>query len=224
MRIFSFRRWFGRRPKLYPVLDSQQAYQKWAADYPPVAHNAFMQIEQDTLLQLLPDVTGKTALDLACGSGRWSQILREHGAAQVVSVDDSLPMLQRGTPPFAIQGDMTATPLPHQRFDVIVCGLAIGHVTTPRMWSVLAEAKRVLCPDGVALLSDVHPVRMWQGGQRTFSADNQTYAIQHTVHSYADYHKAARRIGLQIEDVREVAAVDGEPPVLLALKFRKAMG
>jgi SAM-dependent methyltransferase len=79
-----------------PVLPSVQAYRLWAAAYPPHAHNPLMQLEQDAMLQLMPDMRGKWVLDLACGTGRYGLIALEQGAAGVVGVDNSPDMLQPG--------------------------------------------------------------------------------------------------------------------------------
>jgi len=37
---------------------------------------------------LLPDVTGKSVLDLGCGTGALARRLRELGAARVLGIDD----------------------------------------------------------------------------------------------------------------------------------------
>ena len=46
--------------------------------------------------------------------------------------------------------------------------------------------------------------------------------LEHFIHSYADYHAAARSSGLSIVDVREVSAAEGEAPVLLAIAIKLA--
>src|ERR1700748_439160 len=58
------------------------AYERWAPLYPPVAHNPLMRVEQHAMLEAWPDMAGKRVLDLACGSGRYSNLLLEANAAQ----------------------------------------------------------------------------------------------------------------------------------------------
>jgi len=198
-------------------LSSRAAYALWASSYPPVPHNRFMEIEQATMLDLLPPLPGARVLDLACGSGRWGRVAAARGAARVISLDDSAAMLQHGRPPLAILGSMDAPPLPAASVDCVICGLAIGH--TPHIGAVLAGVARVLAPGGVALFSDVHPHQAWNGAQRTFAAsDGRTLAVEHHIHSYADYHG---RAGLRVDAVREVSAQSGKPPVLLVVKLGK---
>ena len=198
-------------------LKSRAAYALWAKNYPPHAHNPFMALEEATMRDLLPDLTGKRVLDLACGTGRWGKIAQVMGAAQVISLDDSPAMLRSGMPPCAAAATMTALPLLNASIDAILCGLAVGH--SPDLRAILAEMSRVLVPGGVALISDVHPFRAWGGAQRTFQAGSRTYAIEHYIHSYADYHAACRNAGLQIDAIREAAPNDQEPPAVLVLRL-----
>ena len=67
----------------------REAYAAWAPHYPPLAHNALMQVEERAVLALLPPVTGLVALDAACGTGRYLRVLEERGARRVFGVDNS---------------------------------------------------------------------------------------------------------------------------------------
>jgi malonyl-CoA O-methyltransferase len=71
-----------RRPP--PILPSIAAYALWADHYPPHAHNVLMQTEQIAMLDMLPDVSGRVVLDLACGTGRYSLLARARGASRVI--------------------------------------------------------------------------------------------------------------------------------------------
>jgi SAM-dependent methyltransferase len=51
-------------------------------------------LEIFTFLGLIGDVTGKRVLDAACGHGLYSRVLKQRGAARVVGVDLSEPLLQ----------------------------------------------------------------------------------------------------------------------------------
>ena len=44
-------------------------------------------LERYSLLNLLGEVRGKSVLDLACGEGFYSRLVRERGAGRVVGVD-----------------------------------------------------------------------------------------------------------------------------------------
>ena len=50
-------------------------------------------LERCSLLNLLGEVRGKSVLDLACGEGFYSRLVRERGAGRVVGVDWSSGMI-----------------------------------------------------------------------------------------------------------------------------------
>src|SRR5262249_20024448 len=50
-------------------------------------------IEEYMILEMLGNLAGLTALDLACGEGHYARMLRRHGAARVVGVDISGGMI-----------------------------------------------------------------------------------------------------------------------------------
>ena len=76
-----------------PGASLRALYDEWAPNYPPEAHNPLMRIEQAAMLRLLPPVRGLRALDLACGTGRYSRILTDRGAASITALDFSWRML-----------------------------------------------------------------------------------------------------------------------------------
>ncbi|MFE7116150.1 class I SAM-dependent methyltransferase [Streptomyces sp. NPDC057654] len=65
-----------------------EAYERSWTDMPFRRH-----IEAHTFLSVLGDLTGKTVLDLGCGSGLYTRKLREHGAATVTGIDNSTGMI-----------------------------------------------------------------------------------------------------------------------------------
>jgi SAM-dependent methyltransferase len=68
----------------------------WAGDgYDVDSLPARMYAERPTVLELLGDVTGQDVLDLACGSGWYTRMVSDRGAAQVVGVDARAPLVER---------------------------------------------------------------------------------------------------------------------------------
>ena len=51
-------------------------------------------IEAFSLMSLVGDLTGKSVLDMACGEGFYSRLLRQKGAARVIGVDLSNAMIE----------------------------------------------------------------------------------------------------------------------------------
>jgi malonyl-CoA O-methyltransferase len=183
-------------------LSSLDAFARWAATYPPHAHNALMQTEESAMLSLLPDLAGRVVLDLACGTGRYGLVAQQRGAKTVIGLDNSAAMLRANSLKHTALSTSEAIPLARESVDVVLCGLALGHL--PQLERTMLEISRVLKSDGFALISDFHPFIFLKGQRRTFTApDGKTYAVEHYAHLYTDYHRAAGQAGLHIQQVIE---------------------
>ena len=213
----------GRTLRPLPVRD---AYRLWAERYPAESHNALMQAEERAVRDLLPDVQDQTILDLACGSGRYARIAASLNARSIIGIDlsdDMLRVERRDDDRRFVQADMRAVPLATACVDGVICGLAVGHVN--ELDWVYSEVGRVLRSGGWAVITDFHPFLVFSGKQRTFTApDGRVYAVEHYPHLVADHVRAARDVGLAVEDVREpqLAVSGSEMPVVLALRLRKS--
>ncbi len=173
-----------------PVLSSREAYARWAASYPPHAHNALMRSEEALMRQYFPDFRGRVVLDLACGSGRYGLIAQDLGAARVIGCDNSPEMLAVNPLPYRALASAEAIPLPRGCIDLLLCGLALGHLPDPS--PSLQEISRVLRPGGVALISDFHPTLYHSGGRRSFRDDaGHLYTVKHYPHSVETMRAAA---------------------------------
>lgn len=206
-----------------PTLRSRKAYAQWANRYPAAAHNMLMQAEERAMKTLMPDVRGKVVLDLACGTGRWGHWALQQAAQRVIGVDNSLSMLRHGVLQQVIQGQMDAIPLASTGIDVVICGLATGHLPANRLEDTFRELYRVLKPGGIAVISDFHPFLAWSGAQRTFTTDDgRVLAVEHYLHSYADYFQYASSARLQLTAVEETYDDQQSRPLVLALALTKS--
>src|SRR5215468_7431724 len=69
-------------------------YAAVAEDYAKVKNIPWIRhLETFTFLDTIGDVQGKTILDVACGNGYYTRLLRRSGAAEVVGVDVSEAMI-----------------------------------------------------------------------------------------------------------------------------------
>lgn len=187
------------------ALANLDAYDTWAATYPPVPHNPLMRAEQQAMLDLWPrllDLEAASTLDLACGTGRYAQVLTQRGASRVVAMDLSEAMLRRLVNPSRVRADMMQLPFAASSFDLVVSGLAVGHA--PRLESWMAEIARVLKPGGVLLYSDFHPEAAAAGMTRSFTdGRKRKHTLLHREYDLAAHEHAAMAVMLDIEATRE---------------------
>lgn len=185
--------------------DTLAAYRQWASSYPPVAHNPLMRAEERVMFENWPGIAGKRVLDLACGTGRYTKVLADASPEALVAVDFCGPMLTQVTHPQRVRASMMQLPFGSAVFDVVICGLAIGHATDVDAWMV--EIARVLTPDGLLLYSDFHPAAASAGLPRSFKNErNVVTVVPHVAHTLERQRQSASAAGLAVEVVREVRA------------------
>jgi len=114
--------------------------------------------------ELLDGVEGKAYVELGCGGGQGSVGTAKLGADPVVGVDFSGEQIRHarrlrdryGVDARFVQGDVTALPLPDDRFGVASSEAAFQMV--PDLDRALAETHRVLHEGGVFVFSVPHPL------------------------------------------------------------------
>jgi ubiquinone/menaquinone biosynthesis C-methylase UbiE len=72
-------------------------YDHIGSKYDEYAQTATMkQAESYTVLRMVGPLAGQRVLDLACGFGFYTRLLKQHGAAQVIGIDISPEMVRLG--------------------------------------------------------------------------------------------------------------------------------
>jgi malonyl-CoA O-methyltransferase len=212
------KRFFKRELKTLASID---AYALWAQEYRAEAHNTLMNIEQRSMQALMPPLANKVVLDLACGTGRYGRLAYTHNAKQVIGLDNSHAMLRSAQINNVAEATTQHLPLPSHSIDVVLCGLALGHL--PSLTSSIQEIERVLKPTGIALISDFHPFQYLSGARRTFmGSDGNHYAVEHYAHLYSDYHSAFMQAHLTITAIDEPRYQN--KPVVIVYRVEKLMG
>jgi ubiquinone/menaquinone biosynthesis C-methylase UbiE len=132
---------------------AREAYRLWSASYARTSANPLTAAVDRAASRILPDLQGRTILDVGCGTGRWAARLEAAGA-RAIGLDPVLGMLARrprGMP--AVAADAVAIPLASDSIDGALCVLSLSHVREPGV--VLAELDRVLVHGGWAVIADV---------------------------------------------------------------------
>ncbi|KAI8962238.1 putative methyltransferase [Daldinia sp. FL1419] len=90
--------------------------------------------EWPRLRAMLPDLNGKTVLDLGCGFGWVSRFARENGAASVLAIDISEKMLERAREAtrddkiIYEKANLEELRLPESQYDVVFSSLAFHYI------------------------------------------------------------------------------------------------
>ena len=138
-------------------------------------------VERYTLFELLGDVRGKTVLDLACGDGFYTRLLRQGGAREVTGVDISEGMIALATErerrePLGCRyvcADVAAFE-PGEPVDLVVAVYLLNYARTPeqllRFCRVCQEALR---PGGrcVGLNNNVRNLAVRPGSLRKYGLE-----------------------------------------------------
>jgi malonyl-CoA O-methyltransferase len=196
------------------------AYAAWAPSYPPYAHNALMEVEQTSVLALLPPVAGRRVLDAGCGTGRYLQLLTALGA-RVVGIDRSEAMLARARclSKTVALADMSRLPLRDASCDVVVSGLAVIDVAD--LTPVIAEWARVLCRRGVVVCSTLHSAGRELGWTRTYEIDGVRQTLPAHWHTTSDLEHACRCAGFDIDAIQQPALARDDQAVAIVIRARR---
>jgi len=184
--------------------DLASAYRGWSATYDE-PRNSLFDSDEPVVHEVLDGLPAGTALDAACGTGRYAAYLAGRGH-RVVGVDGSAEMLDRArarVPAGAFaRADLRRLPLADDAVDVVVCGLALVHV--PSLPPVFAEFARVLRPGGHLVISDPHHELVRRGSVVQAPGPGGEPGVAPTYgHTAGDYLRAALPQRLQVRRCEE---------------------
>ncbi len=179
-----------------------EGYQLWAETW-DATPSPIMALEHRALLPWIEALAPCRAIDVGCGTGRWTARL------SAIGVDASPAMLavaaQKGLRGRLAVGDAAALPVAGGSADLVLCALTFGHIRDQA--AAMREFARVLRPGGNLILSDFHPAAAAQGWRRTFRCAGKVYELENHPYTVTELREMAR--GLALDDVVEESI--GEP-------------
>jgi SAM-dependent methyltransferase len=191
--------------------DTLTAYRRWSATYDE-PRNSLFDFDEPVMQAILDPLPIGTALDAACGTGRYAAYLARRGH-HVIGVDSSPDMLARARVPHAsfVQGDVHQLPLADNAVDIVVSALALVHV--PSLAPLMAEFARVLRPGGHLVISDVHHELVLLGSVvHAVGPDGEPGLAPTYRHTPGDYLRAALPTGLEVRRCEEPRPTLAEEP------------
>ncbi len=124
--------------------------------------NCNLLMEQPEMLRLLPDVWGKTVLDLGCGYGHNCADLADRGAVRVVGIDISQKMLEVAKQESArpnieyMNISMTEISTLGESFDLVYSSLAFHYIED--FDKLMLDIAGLMNTGGMLLFSQEHPI------------------------------------------------------------------
>ena len=180
-------------------VDTVDGYRVWSATYDNPGNGLFP-YEEPIVHDIVAARPPGVALDAACGTGRHAEYLAGRGH-RVIGVDSSPDMLARArvrVPPADFRhGDLDRLPVPDDHADLVVCGLALVHLSDLR--PAFAEFARVLRPGGHLVITDVHRDLVALGSvPHVRRADGSPGLLSAHGHLASEYLGAALPLGLRL--------------------------
>jgi ubiquinone/menaquinone biosynthesis C-methylase UbiE len=186
-----------RRPESEPA----EAYDIWSGSYDNQPDNLMLALDRALCQELLAAIplTGKTIVDIGCGTGRHWPALFNRSPARLAGYDVSMGMLDRlrtkypGAETHLLSG-VTLTGLADNSCDLVLSTLTVAHL--PDLAAALTEWNRVLKPGGDMLITDYHPSALAKGGQRTFREGETTIAVRNHIYPTRQLLALTRQLGM----------------------------
>ena len=122
-------------------------------------------VEEHSMFSLLPDLAGRSVVDLACGEGIYARKLKRAGARRVVGVDISPEMIalaERAETAQAVGvryvvADVATVEL-DERFDIALCAYLFNYARSRAELRTLVESvHRLVRPGGVVVGCNDYP-------------------------------------------------------------------
>jgi ubiquinone/menaquinone biosynthesis C-methylase UbiE len=184
-------------------VSATEGYRLWADTWDTTA-SPIAALEHRTLLPWIESLAPCRAIDVGCGTGRWT------GRLSAIGIDASPAMLTVAARKEGLRGrlavaDAAALPVASGAADLVLCTLTFGHIRDQA--GAMREFARILQPGGTLILTDFHPAAAARGWRRTFRANGQVYELEN--HPYIVPQLCAMANGLSLQSVAE--ATIGEP-------------
>lgn len=205
-------------------MDNRTAYNQWAKSYDQMK-NKTRDLEAEALRSLLGKYNFKSCLEIGCGTGKNTLWLAER-AAKVKAVDFSEEMIAKArakNPPAHVEfvvADVTkAWNFTSAKFDLVSFSLILEHLED--LNHIFREASKVLAPNGLLYLGELHPYKQYKGSKARFETAEGEHILDCFTHHFSEYFFVGKTNGFRLEEIKESYKDTEDPPQVLSLIMRK---
>lgn len=202
----------------------RKAYDTWAAQYDTQA-NKTRDLEAIALRELMATVNYDSCLELGCGTGKNTAWLASR-CKHHVAVDLSPAMLAEARRKIRLEhvrfvaADLNKSwEFVDREFDLVAFSLVLEHIEV--IGPVIEKAAAAITVGGHLYVGELHPFKQYQGSKARFETDRGSTVVDCFTHHVSDFLNAARKVGLQLCALRELADAGTQIPRILALLFKK---
>lgn len=146
-------------------------------------------VEKPALFSLLPNLAGKSVIDLGCGYGENCREFSRLGAKKVLGIDISEKMLQVAEQENKCNNvdflrlSMNDLAAINEKYDVVVSSLSIHYIKDfDRLMNNIAN---LLAADGMFIYSQEHPMTTALMHENYWSKDNEGNIIHYNLSDYS---------------------------------------
>lgn len=153
-------------------------------------YNSNSLIEQPAIKDLLPDLKGKTVLDLGCGFGANCVDFIKRGAVEVIGIDISEKMLNLAGKDNAVPGikyvslDMNDIDKLSGKFDVAYSSLSFHYIEDFN--KLISNIFNLLNNNGILIFSQEHPLTTAPQKGVSWNRDEKGNKVSYNVSDYLD--------------------------------------
>ena len=183
-------------------ISAMEGYALWAGTWDQTP-SPIVAVEERVLRPWIEGAHPRRAVDVGCGTGRWTAGLGAVGldlSAEMLAVAARKPELCGR---LAV-ADAIALPVASGCADLVICTLTLGHIRDQE--AAMQEFARILEPGGVLILTDFHPAAAEQGWRRTFRHEGETYELENHPYTVDRLHTP----GLVLRDLTEACIREPE--------------
>jgi SAM-dependent methyltransferase len=189
----------------YPIVDVREGYAEWVRTYEQIVQDE-MDLHLLDRLQTIDWSVLRLVLDLACGTGRIGQWLKQRCAARIDGLDLTPEMLAVARSKKVYRtlhvADVASTGLPAHAYDGCTQSLADEHL--PDLRPLYRQVARVTKRGGYFVLVGFHPQFLMAGMPTHFTrASGEPVTIRSYVHLLSDHVKAAHACGWSLVEMDE---------------------
>lgn len=190
---------------MYATLSVEEGYAEWAQTYDHTVCDE-MDLRMLERIEAVQWSHMDRAIDLACGTGRIGDWLKQRSVRHIDGLDLSPEMLGRARDKGVYEethlADLRNTPLLAGAYDLALVVLADEHIVDLK--PLYQEAARITKPKAFLVVIGYHPYFMMKGIPTHFDRTTGTpIAITTYVHLLSDHAKAAHDAGWSLAEMDE---------------------